>query len=248
MLSQDVLREFHSAQEALIQASLGTSVSMAATAAAMRDQFSVFGANQNVMKRRVDDLTKDLCSRLAAVSKSIGSLKEGYSIPPPPSADDPTSQNHTTPVRRNTNRKRGASVNTSGRKSETTTPGRSGSPTRGRRRTPSVFGNTADRSAIINRLNQSMLLQNRGRGPASPVARKPVFTPATDRRTSTISTNSDDPAGTLRGSGSESQDDQGPGLLASRSSSRRFFGDNAPSPTNLFSSPLQSSFRGNRNT
>ena len=52
--------------------------SMEATTAAMRDQFHVFGANQDIMQRHVDQLTSDIKIRLGSVNKQVVELKEGF--------------------------------------------------------------------------------------------------------------------------------------------------------------------------
>ena len=44
---------------------------MQATAAAMRDQFNVFGANQNIMRRHVEELSDDIRFKLSKVMKQL---------------------------------------------------------------------------------------------------------------------------------------------------------------------------------
>ena len=43
----------------------------------MRDQFNVFNANQNIMRRRIDELSEDIRVRLSKVAKQMNNMKNG---------------------------------------------------------------------------------------------------------------------------------------------------------------------------
>lgn len=73
---KDVERELQSAEENLIRTSLGARVTVEATAAAMRDQFNIFGANQAIVRRHVDDLGANVKAKLDKVNFAVKKLKE----------------------------------------------------------------------------------------------------------------------------------------------------------------------------
>ena len=65
------------AEEELVVSGLAMSGNIQATTAAMRDQFNVFNANQNIMRRRIDELSDDIRGRLGKVVKQMNNMRNG---------------------------------------------------------------------------------------------------------------------------------------------------------------------------
>ena len=75
--AKETQRELQNAQEELVKSRLGLRGSMEATTAAMRDQFQVFGANQTIIVKHVDEMTAEIRTKLGRVMKRVNNLKDG---------------------------------------------------------------------------------------------------------------------------------------------------------------------------
>lgn len=145
-------RELEAVQEELVKIRMNTRGSMEATTAAMRDQFHVFGANQDIMQRHVDQLTSDIKTRLIGVNKQVAELKEGF-------AAVDVNLDISTPVRKGSD---GMGTSSNGN-------GRSNSITPGRQRTAGVspsrtVGNRARSGQLSGSRGESLLLSMKGQG------------------------------------------------------------------------------------